>query len=115
MVVGRQYFSRDRRRGLHDEAPDFAPELAEHARAVALGCLARPDEHLLGGGNGLPRLFSLDARRRGARFLDQCLAVLARPRQDGVALGLDPRQFGLDLLGVGEAVGDLLFAVPRGS
>ena len=31
MVVGRQHFAGDRRRGLHDEPPDFAAQLGEHA------------------------------------------------------------------------------------
>ena len=78
MVVRRQHFSGDRRRRLHDEPPDLAPQLGEHAGAIAFGRLVRPDEDLFGGGDGLPRLLGLDARRRGAGFLDQ---LLARPRR----------------------------------
>ena len=84
------------------------PQLRQHLRTVPLGCLAGADEHLLGGGHRLPRLVGLHARRRGAGLFDQLLAVLPGARQDGLPLGCDARQLRLDLVGIGEAVGDLL-------
>ena len=46
----------------------------------------------------------LHARGRGARFLDQLARLGVGLRQHFLALGLDPRQLGLDLLGVGQAL-----------
>ena len=68
----------------------------------------RPGDDLFGGGDRLPRLLRLDARGRRARFLDQPLALGVGLGQDVLPLGLDPGQLGLDLLGVGQAAGDLL-------
>ena len=74
---------------------------------IALGGLARLDEDLLGGGNRLLRLLGLDARRRRRASSINCLpSALAFVRWPGA--GLDPRQLGLDLLGVRQALGDLL-------
>ena len=83
-------------------------ELREHRGAVALGCFVRPDDDLFGGGDGLTRLFRLDSGGRRAGVLDQLLSLAVGFGQDGKALRLDPDQLRLDLLGVGQAAGDLL-------
>ncbi len=80
----------------------------EHADAVALGGFARPDQDLLGGGDRLPGFLCLDASGRRTRFLDQLLSLGIGFRQHTDALRLDAGQFGLDLLGVGQAARDLL-------
>ena len=77
-------------------------------RAFALGGFVRPDDNLFGGGDRLARLLRLDAGGRRAGFLDQLLALAVGLGQDAQALRLDPGQLRLDLLGVGQAAGNLL-------
>ena len=108
MVLRRQDLAGDRCRGLHDESSDLAFELGEHAGAVALGGFARPDHDLFGRGDRLPGFLCLDTGGRRAGFLDQLLSLGIGFRQDTDTLRLDAVQFGLDLLGVGEAARDLL-------
>ena len=50
----------------------------------------------------------LHARGRGAGFLDQLGRLRVGLRHHFLALGLGPGQLGLDLLGIGQALGDLL-------
>ena len=75
VIVRRQDLAGHRRRRLHHEPADLVSELGEHRGAVALGCFVRPDDNLFGGGDGLARLLRLDARGRGAGFLDQLLPL----------------------------------------
>src|SRR6185436_8259832 len=108
VILGRQDLAGDRRGGLHHQPADLLLELAEHARVIAPRRLARARQDLLGRLRRLARLVGADARRRLARLLDQPLALVAGLAQDVEPLRFDARELRLDLLGVGQAGGNLL-------
>ena len=109
VIVRRQDLAGHRRGRLHDEPADLALELGEHARALALGRLARARP----GSARRPAIAfcvsSAWTRAAAARASSiSCLPSAPAFASTSCRSAVDPGQLRLDLLGVGEAAGDLL-------
>ncbi len=93
------------------ERGDFAFEFNEHALAFEGGGLAGFADDLLGLGDGLLRFLLLNAGGGGAGFLDELGGLDVGLFQDLLLHGFGAGQFRLDLVGVGQALGDALAAL----
>ena len=93
---------------MHDQPADFAFEFGQHAGVIRRGGFAGFGDDLFGCGDGFLGFLFLDPGGGGAGFLDEFGRLGVGLDEDLLTLGLGAGQFGLDFLGVGQALGDPL-------
>src|SRR5688572_12036437 len=110
MVLRRQYLPRHHGCCPHDELAHVPFQIREHAGTFAVICGARTGHNLLGMRRRV-RDFHLAGSHGGdACLFDELIAERVGARQYRAPLGVDLGQLATNLLGVGQARGDLLAA-----
>jgi len=108
LIFGRQDFAGDGGRGLDNQTANLTFEFGQHAGVVLGGSFTRFGDDLLGGGDGLLGFLLLDAGGGGAGFFDK-FGGLRVCFLKGLALqSFSASEFGFDLFGVCQALGDTL-------